>query len=59
MKTSLSDYKSKIRMATTKEELMAISYKAFLEDDKALTGKITLYNRVVKLCIKREEELGL
>jgi hypothetical protein len=46
-------------MATTKEELMAISYKAFLEDDKALTGKITLYNRVVKLCIKREEELGL
>ena len=59
MATSLSDYKSKIKMATTKEELQDISYKAFLEDDKALSGKITLYNRVVNLCIKREVELGL
>jgi len=59
MATSLSDYKSKIKMAATKEELQAISYKAFLEDDKALSGKITLYNRVVKLCIQREVELGL
>ena len=52
------DYKKKVAAATTKAELADISYKAFLADEQALSGKETFYNKVVKLCIKREAELG-
>ena len=55
---SYDDFVKQIKAATTKAELGDISYKAFLADDDALSGKKTLYNKVVKLCIKRETELG-
>lgn len=54
---TLKEYKKIISNATTKDELRNISYRAFLQDDKALCGKKTLYNKVIDLCIKREVEL--
>lgn len=58
MKT-LKDFKQEIKNATSKEQLRDISYEAFLVDDNALSGKTTLYNRVITACIQREDELGL
>ena len=54
---SIKEYRSLINKATTKEELRDITYKAFLEDDNALSGKRTLYNKVVTLAVKREMAL--
>lgn len=56
---TLAEYKTEIKKATTKEELRQIAYKVFLEDDDALKGKQSIYDKVINLCIKREEELGL
>ena len=58
-KKTLDDYRRAIESATTHEELAEISYTAFLADENALTGKRTLYNRVVSMCVKRETELGI
>ena len=52
-----NEYKERIAKATTKAELGDISYKAYLADDDALSGKKTLYDKVIELCIKREAEL--
>lgn len=56
MKT-FEDYKKEIKAAKSKEALRDISYQAFLQDDKALRGKNTLYNKVVTACVHREIEL--
>lgn len=56
---TLAEYKTEINKATTKEELRQISYKAFLQDNNALKGKRSLYDKVITLCINREVELGL
>lgn len=56
---TIKEYKSRINKATTKEELRKISYEAFLQDDNALKGKTSLYEKVVTLCINREADLGL
>ena len=56
---TLKDYKQLINQASTKEELRQISYKALLQDGNALSGKKSLYNTVIDLCIRREETLGL
>lgn len=58
MKT-FAEYKAEIKKATTKEELRQISYKAFLQDENALRGRQSLYDKVINLCVKREDELGL
>lgn len=55
----LNDYRKMIKNATTKKELTEISYQAFLEDEMALTGKNSLYNRVITACVCREIELGI
>ncbi len=56
---TLAEYKAEIKKATTKEELRQIAYKAFLQDKNALRGKQSLYDKVINLCVKREDELGL
>lgn len=56
--TDLEEYKKLIKNATNKQELKDISYKAFLEDDNALSDKISLYDKVINLCIKQEGELS-
>ena len=58
MKT-LGEFKDEISKAETQEKLGDIAYEAFLQDDRALQSKNSLYEKVVKLCIKREVELGL
>lgn len=58
MKT-LNEFKDEISKAETQEKLRDIAYEAFLRDDRALQSKNSLYEKVVKLCIKREVELGL
>lgn len=58
MKT-LNEFKDEISKAETQEKLGDIAYEAFLHDDRALQSKNSLYEKVVKLCIKREVELGL
>ena len=55
----LAEYKAEIKKATTKEELRQITYKAFLQDENALKGKRSLYEKVITMCISREVELGL
>lgn len=54
---TFKDYERLIKSATSKEQLRDIVYRAFLADDDALKMKTTLYNKVVKACIKREDEL--
>lgn len=56
---TLAEYKTEIKKATTKEELRQITYKAFLQDENALKGKRSLYEKVITMCINREVELGL
>ena len=56
---TLKDYKKAIADATSQEELRRITYKAFLQDDRALSGKKTLYDKVITLAVKREQELAL
>ena len=58
MKT-LDEFKDEISKAETSEKLGDIAYEAFLQDDLALQSRNSLYGKVVKLCIKREVELGL
>ena len=58
MKT-LDEFKDEISKAETSEKLGDIAYEAFLQDDLALKSWNSLYGKVVKLCIKREIELGL
>lgn len=55
---TLKDYQKQIQAATTKEELRQISYKALTGDGKVLRRSNSLWNKVIDLCIKREEELG-
>lgn len=54
---TLAEYKTEIKKATTKEELRQISYKAFLQDENALKGKRSLYEKVITMCINREVEI--
>lgn len=54
---TIKDYRNAIANATTAKELMEISYKAFLQDENALSGKRTLYDKVVTMCIQREAQL--
>lgn len=56
---TLQDYKKAIAKATSQKELREITYKAFLQDDQALSGKKTLYDKVITLAVKREQELAL
>ena len=56
---TLAEYKVEIKKATTKEELRQITYKAFLQDENALKGRQSLYEKVITMCINREVELGL
>ena len=56
---TLKDYQNQIKAATTKEELRRISSKALTGDGNALHRSNSLWNNVIDLCIKREEELGL
>ena len=58
MKT-LNEFKDEISKAENQEKLGDIAYEAFLQDDRALQSKNSLYEKVVKLCIKREIEMGL
>ncbi len=62
MKT-LQDYKKEIAAATTKAELRRISYEAFRDDTAPInldfTKCKTLADKVDRLCVKREIELGL
>ena len=58
MKT-LDEFKDEICKAETGEKLGDIAYEVFLQDDLALQSRNSLYGKVVKLCIKREVELGL
>lgn len=55
---TLAEYKTEIKKATTKEEIRQISYKAFLQDENALKGKRSLYEKVITMCINREVEIG-
>ena len=48
---TLAEYKAEIKKATTKEELRQITYKAFLQDENALKGKRSLYEKVITMCI--------
>ena len=56
---TLAEYKEEIKKATTREELRQISYKAFLQDESAMRGKRSLWDKVVTLCVEREVELGI
>ena len=58
MKT-LNEFKDEISKAETQEKLGDIAYEAFLQDDRALQSKNSLYEKVLDNCIKREMELGL
>lgn len=53
----LKDYKKLISKATTKEELLNITYTCL--KDKTQTVDNKLYNKVVTLAVQREIELGL
>ena len=53
----LSYFRKRINAATSKTELSELTYKAFLSDDGALSGKPTLYNEVVRLAVEKEFEL--
>ena len=56
---TLQDYKKAITKATSQKELREITYKAFLQDNQALSGKKTLYDKVITLAVKREQEIAL
>ena len=56
---TLAEYKEEIKKATTREELRQISYKSFLQDESAMRGKRSLWDKVVTLCVEREVELGI
>ena len=55
---TLSVYGGMIKHATTKAELDAISYDA-LKNDPECTVFSKKYNAIIKMCVKREMELGL
>lgn len=55
---SLAVYGGMIKHATTKEELDQISYDA-LKNDPECTVFSKKYNAIIKMCVKREMELGL
>lgn len=55
---TLKQYESKISQATTPKEITSILNSAFLQDDNALYGNSALYNKVIKMCLKRTAELG-
>lgn len=54
---TLKQYESKISQTTTPKEITCILNSAFLQDDNALYGNNTLYNKVVKMCLERTAEL--
>lgn len=51
----MNDIKKRINAAQTREELRAISYEVFRKSG----SNIKLDNKVNKLCIQREVQLGL
>ncbi len=55
---SLAVYGGMIKHATTKEELDKISYDA-LRDDPECTVFSKKYSAIIKMCVRREIELGL
>lgn len=57
----LKEFAEQIKTATTKEQLRAISYEAFKQDDElgCVFKKNSLSNKVNALCVKREIALGL
>lgn len=66
MKT-FEEFKTEIKKATTKKELSEISYQAFIQDTAPIDMKLlvhggrpkTLSDKVNRLCINRQVELGL
>lgn len=54
----LAVYGGMIKHATTKEELEKICYDA-LKNDPECTVFSKKYNAIIKMCVKREIELGL
>lgn len=55
---TLKEYRDKIKKAKTSDELTQIAYEAFLQDDRALRSRNSLYNKVVTACVLREQELA-
>lgn len=55
---SLAAYGGMIKSAKTKEELEKISYGA-LKNDPECTVFSEKYNKIIRMCVKREIELGL
>lgn len=55
----LAEYRQMINNTTTEKELSQIACMAFVEDPDALSGRKTLYDQVVSLCVTREYELGI
>lgn len=53
----LGDYKWRLEAANTKAEIRDITYQAFISDENALSGKTSLYDKVIKLAVKREFEI--
>lgn len=53
----LLEYIRLIDEADSKERIKEITFKAFLEDDDAVSSKRTLYNKVVTHAVKREAQL--
>ena len=58
MEKPMSFYADQVKQANTKEELNAISYKAFRDDDGCTVDNKKM-NVIINLCILREVELGL
>lgn len=54
---TIKQYQMKVNQAKTNKEIKSILYSAFLQDGNALYGNNTLYNKVVKMCLKRTTEL--
>ena len=54
----LKDYRKQLKKATPKEQIAAISYGA-LKDDPTVMVFSKKWDKIVDMCIRREEELGL
>lgn len=56
MRKNLREYKAAINKAASKEELTTISYDA-LKNDPECTIFSKKYERIIEMCIQREEDL--
>lgn len=57
MKKTLREYQKAISKAESKEELNAISYDA-LKNDPECTVFSKKYDRIIDMCVRREEKLS-